>query len=187
MSKELTIDEKKAKFEKDLIYSFSQWQNLYENGTCDPTWSDGIALNGLRNHIIFYKGKLEEIEYYPEAYYRETPPEVDRNYMAKAEDIRFDAQLSLDIYNEDDNYHFLLQNKDSISKKEADKICLPAVLGYVTGLKLAIEKDDLITMRRHRNPETYQNAFRDCKERLKKLVFLPKAEKLGQLSIFDFI
>jgi len=87
----LSIDEKKEKFEKDLIYSFSQWQNQYENGSCDPTWSDGINLNLLRNHIIFYKRKLEEVAYYPEVYYRESNEVIfgyDRSGFLSAEAYR---------------------------------------------------------------------------------------------------
>ena len=43
-----------------------------------------------------------------------------------------------------------------------------AVLGYVAGLQKSIAQDNLVEMRRHREPERYLESFRDCAERVRQ-------------------
>ena len=43
------------------------------------------------------------------------------------------------------------------------------MLRYVHGLETAIEKDDLVIMRRHEDPEYYIERFAECIERIEKL------------------
>lgn len=77
-----------------LEKSFARWDFIREHGSSDPFWADGVNMNLVRNHIIFYKQKLSEeatLFLLPEAFYRETPPVVDNNYMARANEIRQNA------------------------------------------------------------------------------------------------
>lgn len=76
----------------ELQESFLRWEYLYQNGGQDPFWSDGCNLYLVRNHIFYYKGKIKEIceesgLSLPEIYFKEEPPEVDRNYYAKHDEI----------------------------------------------------------------------------------------------------
>ncbi|MPM35522.1 hypothetical protein SDC9_82115 [bioreactor metagenome] len=76
----------KKTVEQYLQNSFERWQSIYKNGCNDPFWSDGLNINLVRNHIIYYKNKIKE-EYpdgnYPEIYYKETPAEMPIQFMAK--------------------------------------------------------------------------------------------------------
>lgn len=94
-----------------LRESFAHWQHLYEHGGNDPGWPDGVNLNLVHNHIIYYKRQIEETMKpgaYPDIYYWATPPKVDNNYMARPDEIRERARESLVRYLTDKDYQFLI-------------------------------------------------------------------------------
>lgn len=67
--------------EKELNDSFRRWAHIVKHGAGDPHWEDGVNMNLVRNHIIYYKLKCEEAGFYPEAYYLDVPPEASNTYM----------------------------------------------------------------------------------------------------------
>ena len=76
-----------AECRQRITESISRWKHINKNGCNDPSWPDGVNMNLVRNHIIWYKRRLEELcaaagTPLPEEYYLPTPPEVDKNYMA---------------------------------------------------------------------------------------------------------
>lgn len=158
-------DERKV-LEKELKDSFDRWEHYFHYGGQDPFWADGVNMNLIRNHIIYQKEQLKELEYFPEIYYRETPPEVDSNYMARPDEIREHAKLSLATYIADENFQYLSWNVGKVDEKTAKAICLGNVLGYVEGLKTFIENDSLIDMRRHEKPQNRLDSFRSCRKKL---------------------
>lgn len=162
-------DERKIA-EQQLMDSFLRWERIYTHGCSDPLYEDGYNLNLLRNHIIYGKRKLEELGYLPEIYRRETPPEVDNKYMARADEIREHARQALARYKADTNLQYLIKNADKVSKKESDQISLNRVLGYMYGLETFIKSDSLVDMRRHENPEGYLESFKSCREQLEQIL-----------------
>lgn len=168
--------------------SFEHWHYIYQNGAGDPTWEDGYNLNLVRNHIIYYKKQCEDElmpEQYPPEYYSETPPVVDNKYMARTDEIREHAKCSLKEYEEDTDYQFLKKNLNLLTKKERSEICIDNVLGYVYGLRIAIDEDSLVDMRRHERPATYIDSFRRCRKKLEEIIGTEKVLPFGQLSLFD--
>lgn len=180
-----------------LLESFERWEYLKEHGGSDPFYADGANMNLVRNHILYYKGRMVE-EYgadygkYPEVFYREVPPEVREDYMARAGEIKDGAAQAMEAYISDPNFFYLLANKDMLTEKEAKQICLHSVLGYASGLAKAIKNGDLITMRRHAGrPESYLESFARCATQMMKLIDEKKKEPEqvqgnGQLSLFQF-
>lgn len=169
----------KEKIENKLVSAFKGWEQMQRYGGHDPFWEDGYNMNLARNHIIHCKNKLEELSYFPEIYYRDTPPEVNSNYMARADEIRKNAKNSLAVYLADKDYQYLVKNAGKIDKKTADKISLGNVLGYVDGLKIFMEEDSLLGMRRHEHAELYIDSFRSCRKKLEKILQEPEPEKTG--------
>ena len=154
----------------ELEKAYAHWQDLYEHGGSDPTWPDGVNLNLVRNHIINYKRQIEEtcpLYMSHELYQRPLPPEVDNNYMARADEIREHARQALQAYLADPDYRYLLRHQDSLSPKTRKEVSLDAVLHYTTGLRLAIERDDLVSMRRHERVEFYLGSFKSCAEKVR--------------------
>lgn len=166
----------KVDYEAQLIREYEHWEYLKEHGGSDPNYDDGVNMNLTRNHIIYYKNELEDLygedmSKYPEVYFRELPPEVEGQYVARADEIRDKAVEALEIYLADANFQYLLCNRELLNKKEADNTCINYVLGYVSGLAGALKSDDLITMRRHAfRPEGYQESFASCAEKVKQLL-----------------
>lgn len=187
----------KENLAEELAKSFERWEYLKEHGGSDPFYADGGSMNLVRNHIIYYKNAMVEqygtdYEKYPEIFYRELPPEVNDNYMARAGEIKDGAAQVLEYYISDPNFLYLLANKDMLTEKEAKQISLHNVLGYASGLARAIKDGDLITMRRHAGrPEGYLESFAQCATRMMKVINDRKKEPEqvqgnGQLSLFQF-
>ena len=68
---------------------YLRWAHIYNNGSNDPCWPDGINLNLVRNHIIYYKKNIEKLCELrslpvPKEIKYATPPEIDHNYNTKA-------------------------------------------------------------------------------------------------------
>ena len=154
-----------------LENAYAQWQRIYENGSSDPFWPDGVNLELVRNHIIYFKSQIEEtcpLYMADELYLRELPPEVDQNYMANPDKIREQARRSLETYQADPNYQYLLRHRDSLTPKQSKELCVGAVLGYAASLRDFIARDNLVEMRRHREPERYLESFQDCADKVRQ-------------------
>lgn len=87
MGKKISVEEQVREYADSIVDEQARWLDLRENGCNDPFWSDGCNMNLLRNHIIYYKGKIRECcdEHHlpiPDEYYIPLPPKVDQNYMA---------------------------------------------------------------------------------------------------------
>lgn len=103
-----------------LDESYARWEFLHQNGGSDPFYPDGENLNLVRNHIIYFKRQLEELqnqqreeqisffESDPVTDTRPLPPEVDDGYMACAEQIRSDGLQTLRLLQVDPDAQYVL-------------------------------------------------------------------------------
>ena len=81
----MTLEQLNAELEK----SYSQWENLRTHGGSDPFYPDGVGMNLVRNHIIWWKKHIEEKMQEGQtsmfdtagAYSRPTPQKVPDNYV----------------------------------------------------------------------------------------------------------
>ncbi len=152
-----------------LQNSFESWDHLNKYGGSDPSWADGVNMNLVRSHIMFYKSQMED-KYgsgdYPDIYYRETPPEVSPDFMATPEQIRADAVAALQIIEADENLKYIKDNIGALTDKHRQALCVGAVLGYVQNLKHCIADDDLVSMRRYQDPKWVLDSFQRLANRL---------------------
>lgn len=169
--KQINVAEKIKEYETQIQADYARWQRYYNYGGDDPFWPDGVNLNLLRNHILYSKQKIMELcreNALPEIEFSvPTPPEMEDSYMARAEQIRENAKKSLMIYELNEDYCFLKDLTGKIREDVAKKIGFEGVLGYVESLKQAIERDDLVTMRRHERAGRYLNSFKECAAKLR--------------------
>lgn len=166
---------------------YERWYHYWKYGGQDPSWPDGSNMHLIRNHIIYYKREIKELCEQigcelPECYEKALPPEVDHNYMARPDEIRDGARIALEKMEQYPAYVELLGIKTMFSQKQLDKISYFSVVGYVKGLKIAIERDDLVAQRRYGRYKEYFKSFDDCLRRSKEL-----APEEFQLSFFDMI
>ena len=143
-------------------------------------------MNLVRNHIIYAKRQLEESVAdgnLPEIYYKETPPEMEQDYMARTDEIRQNAAKTLEVYQADEKYLWCAAHVSELTEKELKHSCIGNILGYVSGLEAAIAEDDLITMRRHEHPDGYIDSFERGVQEFNRIFSARAAEP--QLSLFS--
>ena len=164
-----------------LENSFARWDFIHEYGCSDPFWADGGNMNLVRNHIMYYKQQLSAeatLFLLPKAYYREVPPEVDNNYMARPDEIRQNAARSMQIIDADENLKFVQQQSVHLTEKQLKQLCIPAILGYAEFLRRAISEDDLLTMRKKKNPNGYLESFQSAAQKLRSPEILTGMESI---------
>ena len=168
-----------------------RWEHIRIHGCSDPSWEDGSNMNLVRNHVLYEKSQCQALllpEDYPVEYFLETPPEVNNKYMARGKEIRERSQKSLEAYKANSDYQFILQAVNRLTKQQNEQTHASAFLRYVSGLEDSIQNDSLVDMRRHENPDRYISGFRECREKIEKILVEPAQENvlpMGQLSLFD--
>jgi len=167
MSKQKHETDYAAELEKE----YARWDELFTKGGSDPFWTDGVGLELVRGHIIYYKQQLEKqgdsLFGFPDIYYRETPPEVDSDYMARPDEIRENARKALEIIETDENLKFVREQAPSLSEAQYKQFCIAAVINYAENLRRAIAADDLIIMRRYEHPDSYLESFESAVMRIR--------------------
>ena len=158
-------------YAKALEHEYERWDQVFTKGGSDPFWSDGVSLGLIRNHILYYKEQLEKQENpllgLPDVYYRETPPEIDCNYMARTDEIRENARKAMEIIDADENLKFIREQSSSLSEQQIKQWHIPAVINYADNLRRAIREDDLIIMRRYENPERFLESFESAARQIR--------------------
>ena len=175
----------KADYARDLETEFRCWENLKNYGGHDPFWADGANMNLVRNHIIYYKQKIEENcseDAYPPIYFQKTPPKVDKDYMARTDEIRQNARKTLTIFQDDENLKLIKRKLLSMNPQFLKEISAGNIAGYETGLRRAIEEDDFVSMRRYEHYESYLSSFQICADKIRE--YKPINE---QVSLFDYL
>ena len=157
-----------------LEKSFERWSYLMTTGGSDPGWADGTNANLVRNHITYYKNEIIELcseNHYPlpEIINQPTPEQVPDSWMTRADDIRTDSQKSLITLEKDADYLYLNDIINALPGRIVHESSINNVLGYVRSLKRAIKEDDLVIMRRMRNPENYLESFHSCAIRIRRM------------------
>ncbi len=178
--------EKAVDYGAELENLYKRWEHLYEHGGSDPFWSDGVNANMVKNQIIYCKSKIENensLFLLPDAYYRDIPPELPNNYMARPDEIRENARKAMAVIDADENLKFVRERSKSLSEKELKRLCIPAIIGYAENIRRAIADDDLITMRRYEHPDRYLDSFRSATEKLRSLNF--SENNIEQLSDYE--
>ena len=147
----------------ELENNYARWDKVFTEGGSDPFWTDGVNLELTRNHILYHKAQLAKQENsllgLPEVYYRETPPEVDCDYIARPDEIRANARKAMEIIEADENLKFVQEQFPSLSEQQRKQYCLPAIINYAENLRRAIAADDLIIMRRYEHLGSYLESF----------------------------
>lgn len=158
---------------KELMDNFYRWHRLKSFGGDDPFWTDGYNMQLVRNHIISDKCQIKQIcddhnLPLPPEYNVQTPPEVPFDYMSCRKDIINAAINSLRQYLNDENYQWLL--KCNLSDKMKKQVYYDTIINYPKGLETAINDDDLVVMRRHKNPTRYLESFAECRKKIEELI-----------------
>ena len=147
----------------ELENNYARWDKVFTEGGSDPFWADGVSLSLIRSQILYCKEQLAKQENslfgLPEIYYREIPPEVDSDYMARPDEIRENARKAMKIIDADENLKFVREQAPTLSEAQLKQICIAAIINYAENLRRAIAADDLIIMRRYEHLDGYLESF----------------------------
>ena len=171
---------------RNLQQSFDHWHILYTQGGSDPFWADGVNLNLVRNHILYYRKRIDELspdETRRELYHRELPPVVESDYMANPEEIRQKAKASLQKLEQDENYRYLRRKEKTLTPKQIEAANIRYLVAYVHGIRTALEKDDLVTLRRAGDVDWMVKCVAERAEQVRQM----KPPENEQLSLFAFL
>ena len=86
-------EERLAIMAEKIAQTIDRWKSHKQNGCNDPGWPDGVNMNLLRSHVIYFKHQMIEIYEecglsLPEEYYLPIPPVTDVNFFAKPDSER---------------------------------------------------------------------------------------------------
>ena len=179
--------QKEEAYDKELADEFAQWERYRVHGGQDPFYPDGVNMNLIRNHIIYYKIQIEKNmkpEEYPECYYRETPSEIDDSYMARADEIREHARQTMTALEQNEDLKFIKRKAKTMDPRFIKAIYAKNAIQCEANLKTAIEEDDLLTMRRYENPNTYLDTFQICADKIRNYV-PPENEQISLFSLLQ--
>ena len=155
----------------ELEKAYAQWDEVFTQGGSDPFWTDGVNLELTRNHILYYKEQLAKQENslfgLPDVYYRETPPEVDPNYMARPDEIRENARKAMEIIDADENLKFVREQATNLSEAQLKQWSIATIINYADNLRRVIAEDDLVIMRRYEHPDSYLESFESAAMRIR--------------------
>ena len=139
-----------ADYAEELKKDYECWFTRWKEGWSDPGYPDGTGINGARGRIVYDKKELKKAGgEMPEEYCRPLPPEVPENYMARPKDLWYGGIQRYRQYLADENYQYLCQVRDSLSRETIKHSSIDNVIGYAKGLKYALEHKDFLTLRRH--------------------------------------
>ena len=131
---------------------YEVWEYYNIHGGSDPGYADGVNMNLIRNHILYYRRQIEEAmppQAYPDIYRRDLPPEVDRDYMARKEDIKAAAITALARYKTDENYLYLCRRLPRLPPKLRASCNAEYLVQSIAFLEKSIANDNYVEMRRH--------------------------------------
>lgn len=170
--------------ETALKERFDRWDDIYNNGANDPFWSDNVNLNLVRNHIIYYKSEMEKKIVngeYPEIYYRDTPQKIDGTYMARADEIRTNAEKVLKELETSENLSYLRQKIYTVHKSCKELNNAIYLVERSDALYNAVQNDNLVIMRRYKNADDIIDEINNCAKKMHEYV----PPENTQLNLFD--
>ena len=184
MNKKLSL---KEELEKTLTERYERWDDIFQFGTNDPSWADGVNLNLVRNHILYIKSQIEEQldkQDYPDIYYKDVPPKVDYDYIARPKEIKEKAVRCFNTLEQYPHLEEVLASRMYLDDKELMNLGIFFLINRVKELKEAIEKDDYVTMRRlSRDSDTFLKSLEEAYHKIEEY----KLKEERQLSLFEMM
>ena len=65
VSKSCSVEEQLCNLNRQIAEAVAHWKDIKENGCHDPFWPDGVNMNLVRNHIIYYLNQIADLDTQP--------------------------------------------------------------------------------------------------------------------------
>ena len=186
------------KYTVELEREFRQWDVYYNYGGSDPFHEDGVNLNLIRNHIIYYKQKIEEEinksteqlsfneKKFPDIYFKETPPKVDYTYMAVPNKILDTGISFVEKLEANPSYQFILKHIDTVFPEEKETEISKALgISFIPTMQLRnystlVRSGDLVAIRRtfyRTDFDKFINKLEETAQKFEQFLALAPEEK----------
>ena len=175
---------KEKDYLKELEKDYQHWQDVYENGCNDPSWADGVNLNLIRNHIAYDKEQLKQSmpeDELPELFYKDLPPKVDGDYMARSFEIMQNAIRYHHACTEIEEWNTLANAFDFLDTKDPEQESMRFFIRRIQHLKEAIDCMDYVFMQRYKDPTEDIVKIKEYAQRLDVL----ELNQAQQMSLFS--
>lgn len=182
-------------WEQEFFRLSYEWEKIYAYGDMDSMCTDGIILNQIRQELLRIKKKLEDLETVTEC---KIPPEMEAGYMAKAEQIRTQAQTAVQEYLALEEYRYVLVSLPKMTRKQKQETHAREIFGKVQSLVNALAEDNLVVLREYGSPGMLTELIVETAKRLWELPLkeVPDLKEKqeeneedwqieGQMSIYD--
>ena len=182
-------------WEQEFARLSYEWEKVYAYGDADSMCTDGAILNRIRQELIEMKKKLDEMG---GGGVLAIPPEVQKGFMACADEIRMQAQSAVQEYLALEDYRYMQAVLPKLTPKQKRDTLILEVSGKVRGLADALAEDNLVVLREYGTPGMFSEIIAETAKKLRGLSFkaLPVSETEqeeikedwqveGQMSIYD--
>lgn len=154
-----------------------EWEYVKEHGSSSIIWSDGRELNFIREKLLRLKEELEEKSW---TEIPKVPPKMSELFMVNPEAIEKEAKEALQAYEEDENYRYLLMNKNRLPEEYREQSGADGILEQINKLRTALYYHRYTNMKRYLNQKHYKNMLEECKRNVEEL--LSDLEDLGETA-----
>ncbi len=182
-------------WEQEFARLSYEWEKVHAYGDADSMCTDGLILNRIRQELIELKEKLDAVGTGSGLI---VPPEVQKDFMACADEIRMRAQSVVQEYLALEDYRYMEAVLPKLTPKQRRDTRVLEVSGKVRGLADALAEDNLVVMREYGNPGMLTDLIRETARKMQSLPLraaaIPEAgqedkkedwQVEGQLSIYD--
>ena len=182
-------------WEREFARLSYEWEKVYAYGDTDSMCTDGVILNRIRQELSELKEKLDVAGNNGEWL---IPPEVEKSFMACADEIRIRAKTAIQEYLALEEYRYVQAVLPKLTPKQKKETQALEVSGKVMGLADALTEDNLVVLREYGTPGMFSEIIAETAKKLRGLSFkaLPASETEqeeiqedwqveGQMSIYD--
>lgn len=164
------MDEKRMKLYDSLVAAFMEWCVLFLKGSNSPVWTDGRALNYVRDKIARKQNEMIAEGYWIPSDFAELPPEMDISYMRDRERIETEAKQALRTCVENEDYQYIKENSEFFIPIQLASMRVEPqdVLEPVRLLQKAIEEKNFPAMRRYSDVEKICNLMKACRAEMEE-------------------
>lgn len=157
-------------WEQEFVRLSYEWEKVYAYGDTAGMCTDGVILDRIRKELLEIRKKLD-VKGAAEGL--TIPPEVPKNFMACADEIRAQAQCAVQEYLAMEEYRYMQAVLPKLTPKQKKGTRVMEVSGKVMGLADALAEDNLVVLREYGSPGMLTGLIVETAKKLQGLPLKP--------------
>lgn len=153
-----------------LAGRFLEWETVRETGSPSTIWTDGYALNYIRNFILSLKGELEKTGFLPELYYRNTPPKMPEEFMLNADEISRAAEETQRTVLESGDYEYIVRSIGGLDERQKNDTGVFGIFHMIERMCEDIEHDRTVNLKKYSEVSRMLGMLSECRKNVEELI-----------------